>query len=56
MECVGKNFILCKLVEVEFTKLMQYTKMKEVLDKLRSIYEGDEKVKKSKLQTLICTI
>ena len=42
--------ILCGLVDVEFTK-MQCTIEKEIWDKLKIIYKGDEKVKKDKMQT-----
>ena len=38
---------------VEFTKFMQCTLSKEIWDKLKSTYEGDEKVKKEKLQSFL---
>ena len=47
-----KNSILCGLADVEFKKVMQRTTSKKVWDKLRSIYEGDDKFKKAILQTL----
>ena len=37
---------------MEFIKVMQCTIENETWDKLKSIYKGDEKVKKAKLQTL----
>ena len=46
-----RNPILYGLEDVEFTKFMQCTSTKKIWDKLKSIYEGDEKVKKVKLQT-----
>ena len=49
----AKNVILCGLSDAEFTKVMQCTTSKDVLDKLRSIYEGNDKAKKAKLQTLL---
>ena len=44
-----KNEILCGLVDVEFLEVMQCTIAKDIWDNLKSIYEGDEKVKKTKL-------
>ena len=46
-----KNALLCGLVHVKFTKVMQCTKEKKIQDKLERIYEGVKKVKKAKLQT-----
>ncbi|KAH9293136.1 hypothetical protein KI387_041660 [Taxus chinensis] len=45
------NAILCGLSESEFVKVMQCDTAKEIWDKLRTIYEGDDKVKRAKLQT-----
>ena len=49
----AKNAILCGLSDTEFTKVMQCTTSKDVLDKIRRIYEGNDKAKKAKLQTLL---
>ncbi|KAH9328904.1 hypothetical protein KI387_001012, partial [Taxus chinensis] len=35
----------------EFIKVMHCESTKEIWDKLKNIYEGDDKVKKTKLQT-----
>ena len=40
-----RNEILYGLADVEFTKIMQCTFVKEIWDKLKSIYEGDEVIK-----------
>jgi hypothetical protein len=45
------NAILCGLSESEFVKVMHCKSTKEIWDKLQNIYEGDDKVKKAKLQT-----
>jgi hypothetical protein len=47
----GMNVILNGLAEAEFVKVMHIQTAKEMLDKLISIYEGNEKVKDAKLQT-----
>jgi hypothetical protein len=47
----AKNVILCGLAELVFFKFMHYCSSKEMWDKLYKIYEGDDKVKKEKLQT-----
>ena len=47
-----KNVILFRLAYVEFTKVMRCTIAKEVWDKLQSIYEDCDKVRKDKLQML----
>ena len=44
------NALLCGLVHSELTKVIQCTSVKELWDKLKNIYEGDEKFKKAKLQ------
>jgi hypothetical protein len=44
------NVILCGLSKSEFVKAMHCESTKEILDKLQNIYEGDDKVKKEKLQ------
>ena len=49
----ARNAILCGMEYVEFTKFMQCTLSKEIWDKLKSTYEGDEKVKKEKLQSFL---
>ena len=45
------NAILSILVESVFVKVMHCETAKEIWDKLKNIYEGDEKVKGAKLQT-----
>jgi hypothetical protein len=45
------NAILCGLVDSKNFKVMQCVSTKEMWDKLQNIYEGDDKVKKEKLQT-----
>ena len=45
------NAILSGLTETVFVKLMHCDTTKEVWDKLKYIYEGDDKVKGAKLQT-----
>jgi hypothetical protein len=45
------NVILSGLAEAEFVKVMHLESVKEMWDKLISIYEGNEKVKDAKLQT-----
>jgi hypothetical protein len=45
------NAILSGLVEAEFVKVMHLGTAKEMWDKLISSYEGNEKVKDTKLQT-----
>jgi hypothetical protein len=43
--------ILNGLEDLIFIKVMHYTSTKEVWDKLQRTYEGDGKVKKTKIQT-----
>ena len=45
------NVILSGMVESVFVKVMHCEFAKEICDKLKNIYEGDEKVKGAKLQT-----
>ena len=45
------NAILSSPTETIFVKVMHYETMKEIWDKLKNIYEGDDKVKGAKLQT-----
>ena len=45
------NAILSGLTETVFVKVMHCDTTKEVWDKLKNIYEGDDKVKGAKLQT-----
>ena len=45
------NAILSGLTNLVFTKVMQCTSAKQAWDKLRIIYEGESKVKESKIQT-----
>jgi hypothetical protein len=46
------NAILSGLDEIVFVKVMHCETVKEIWDKLKNIYEGDEKVKGEKLQTI----
>lgn len=43
--------ILGGLIGTDFVKVMHYKSAKEIWDKLKNIYEGDDKVKKAKIQT-----
>ena len=45
------NAILSGLAETIFVKVMHCETAKEIWDKLKNIYEGDDKVKGAKLQT-----
>ena len=45
------NTILSALTEIVFVKVMHCEIAKEIWDKLKNIYEGDDKVKGAKLQT-----
>ena len=45
------NAILSGLTEIIFVNVMHCDTAKEVWDKLKNIYEGDDKVKGEKLQT-----
>ena len=45
------NAILSGLTETVFVKVMHYETAKEIWSKLKNIYEGDDKVKGTKLQT-----
>ena len=47
------NAILSGLTNSVFTKVIQCTYPKQAWDKLKIIYEGEYKVKESKLQTYI---
>jgi hypothetical protein len=44
------NFILCGLSEFEFVKVMHSESKKEIWDKIQNVYEGDDMVRKEKLQ------
>jgi len=46
------NTLLGCLSQSEFVKVMQYKSAKEIWDKIVLSYEGDEQVKRAKLQTL----
>lgn len=48
----AKNSLLCGLANGIHVKVMHCKSANEVWDKLVSIYEGDEKIKEAKLQTL----
>jgi hypothetical protein len=45
------NSLLNGLIDTIFTKVGHCKSAKEICDKLRNIYEGDSKVKTTKLQT-----
>ena len=45
------NALLSGLTETIFVKVMHYETAKEIWDKLRNIYEGDDKIKGAKLRT-----
>ena len=45
------NAILSGLTETIFVKVMHCETVKQIWDKLRNIYEGDDKIKGAKLQT-----
>jgi hypothetical protein len=47
----AKNALLNGLSDIVFTKVAHCKSAKEIWDKLRNIYEGDTKVKATKLQT-----
>jgi ribosome-binding factor A len=47
----SKNALLNGLSDTVFTKVAHCKSAKEIWDKLRSIYEGDSKVKEAKLQS-----
>jgi hypothetical protein len=47
----GKNALLNGLNDTVFTKVAHCKSVKYIWDKLRNIYEGDSKVKATKLQT-----
>ena len=47
----ARNAILCGLEDSEFTKVVQCNSTKEIWDKLKIIYEGDEQFKMVKFQT-----
>eukprot|EP00253_Pinus_taeda_P007315 PITA_07315 len=46
------NTLLGCLAQSEFVKVMQYKSAKEIWDKIVLRYEGDQQVKRAKLQTL----
>jgi hypothetical protein len=47
----SKNALLSGLSETVFTKVAHSKSAKEIWDKLQNIYEGDSKVKATKIQT-----
>ena len=47
----AKNHLLGTIDESVFNKVMNCPSAKEMCDKLQTTYEGDNKVKESKLQT-----
>ncbi|XP_059075439.1 uncharacterized protein LOC131875357 [Cryptomeria japonica] len=47
----AKHALLCSLADSEFTKVVHFKSAKEIWNKLKGIYEGDEKVKEAKLQS-----
>jgi hypothetical protein len=48
----ARNAILCGLKKSVYTKVMYCASAKEMWDKLQTIYEGDEKVKRIKVTSL----
>ena len=46
-----RNALFCGLSNSELVKVMNCKTAKEIWDKLKSVYEGDEKIKEAKLQT-----
>ena len=46
------NTLLGCLSQSEFVKVMQFKSTKEIWDKIVLSYEGDEQIKRAKLQTL----
>ena len=55
MECNEKEMYshLGVLIGSELVKVMHYTSVKEIWDKIKNVYEGDRKVKGAKLKTYI---
>ena len=47
----AKNAIMYGLVDSELVKVMICKTTKQIWDKLKSIHEGDDKIKEAKLQT-----
>jgi hypothetical protein len=47
----AKNALLNGLSDTIFTKVSHYKSAKDIRDKLQNIYEGDTKIKVTKLQT-----
>jgi hypothetical protein len=47
----AKNSLLNGLGESVYTKVVQCKSTKDIWEKLQNIYEGDSKVKETKLQT-----
>ena len=47
----AKNAIMCRYVDRELVKVMNCELEKEIWDKLKSIHDGDMKIKEAKLQT-----
>ena len=41
------------MIHVDFNKVRQCASAKEIWDKVKNIYQGDEKIKKAKLQTYL---
>lgn len=46
----SKNAIMCGLVDIKLVKVMGCKSAKEIWEKLKSIHEEDDKIKKAKLQ------
>ena len=46
------TILLGSLSQLEFVKVMQFKSAKEICDKIILSYEGDDQVKRAKLQTL----
>jgi hypothetical protein len=47
----AKNALLKGLVDSIYVKVMHYSSVKDIWDKLQNVYEGDEKFKATNLQT-----
>lgn len=50
-DSIAKNALMCRLVNSELVKVMGCKIAKEIWDKLKSIHEGDDKIKEAKLHT-----
>ena len=55
MECNAKAMYAIQggLIGLEFVKVMHCTSTKEIWDKIKNVYEGDDKVRGAKTQSHI---